>query len=185
MKDPIDNVVWLPARELWANGWNPNVVFNTELRLLEETILELGWLQSILINPDKMIIDGFHRVQLSISSPRLQSRYAEEVPCAVADLSIPEAMMMTVRINRAKGQHVAYKMSDLVKTLVDEYGATIDDMVTGMGMTKSEISLLYDGTLIKRKELQTREYSKAWVPVETTHLSQEERDQLEADRKAR
>jgi ParB-like chromosome segregation protein Spo0J len=182
-KDPIDNIIWKPARELWANAWNPNVVFNQELKLLEEGIILLGWLQPILVNPDWMIIDGFHRVQLSISSPRLQQIYAEEVPCAVVDLSIPDAMMMTIRINRAKGQHVAFKMSDLVKTLVEEYQVTQEEMQQKMGMTKSEVALLYDGTLIKRKELQTREYSRAWIPVETKFLSQEERDQLEADRK--
>ncbi len=182
-KDPIDNVIWLPARELWANDWNPNVVFNQELKLLENTIVELGWLQSILINPDKMIIDGFHRVQLSITSKRLQQIYAEEVPCTIVDLSIPDAMMMTVRINRAKGQHVAFKMSDLVKRLVEEYQVGPDEMVEKMGMTKSEIELLFDGNLIKRKELQTREYSKAWIPVETKHQTVAENEELERNRR--
>lgn len=176
--DPIDNVQWVHARKLWANGWNPNVVFNQELTLLENSILDTGWIQPVLITPDFMIIDGFHRVQLTLTSQKLRDRYAEELPCVILDIPTPQAMMMTVRINRAKGQHVAFKMSELVQTLVEEYEVTAEEMMEGMGMTKSEVLLLLDGSLLKHRDLQNWKYSKAWVPVETTHMTEEERKAL-------
>lgn len=33
-KEPIDNIEWRDAKSLEANGWNPNVVFTPELKLL-------------------------------------------------------------------------------------------------------------------------------------------------------
>jgi ParB-like chromosome segregation protein Spo0J len=173
-KEPVDNIVWIPARELKPNSYNPNVVFNTELNLLEESILRNGWVQPIVINPNKIIIDGYHRYSLSLMSAKLQSKYAEEVPCVIVDISDAEAMMMTVRMNRAKGKHAAIKMSDIVQELIDKYELSVDDLVSGMGMTESEVGLLYDGTLLKHVDWQSKKYSKAWVPVETKHLSEEE-----------
>lgn len=173
-KEPVDNIVWIPARELKPNSYNPNVVFNTELNLLEESILRNGWVQPIVINPNKIIIDGFHRYSLSMISQKLQSKYAEEVPCVIVDISDAEAMMMTVRMNRAKGKHAAIRMSDIVQTLIDEHGLTPEDLISGMGMTDSEVALLYDGTLLKHVDWQSKKYSKAWIPVETRFLSEEE-----------
>lgn len=173
-KEPVDNIVWLPARDLQPNGYNPNTVFNTELRLLEESILRSGWVQPVLVNTNKIIIDGFHRWSLSCISNKLASKYAEEVPCVVLDISDAEAMMMTVRMNRAKGKHAAIKMADIVQILIDKYEMTPQDLVDGMGMTTSEIELLYDGTLLKHVDWQNKEYSRAWVPVETRNHTHDE-----------
>ena len=38
--DPIMNVQWVPVKDLDPNQYNPNIVFNRELRLLEYSILE-------------------------------------------------------------------------------------------------------------------------------------------------
>ena len=59
--DPISRVEWIDVRELNANDYNPNVVLNKELSLLEFSILKNGWIQPILINSDNTIIDGYHR----------------------------------------------------------------------------------------------------------------------------
>lgn len=65
MTDPINSIQWLDAGTLKANHYNPNVVMNTELRLLERSILQTGWIQPILVNANRIIIDGFHRWSLS------------------------------------------------------------------------------------------------------------------------
>lgn len=178
MKHPIDNVQWIPSRELKANNYNPNAVLNSELKLLEESILSNGWVFPIVVNPNNIIIDGFHRWQLSLTSQKIRERDAEEVPCVVVDISDREAMMMTVRMNRAKGQHVAFRMSDLVQSLVDDYDVTPEEMIQKMGMTPGEVELLYDGSLLKRHKLKDYKYSNAWVPVDTDHLSEEERKKV-------
>lgn len=180
MKHPVDNIVWIESRKLTANGYNPNVVFNQELNLLEESILMMGWIFPIIVNTNNIIIDGFHRWMLSTTSQRIRERDAEEVPCVVLDISDREAMMMTVRMNRAKGTHVAFRMSELVQILRDDYGVTPEEMILKMGMTPGEVELLYDGSLLKHHNLEKYKYSNAWVPVETRKLDAETRKKVEA-----
>ena len=60
-EEPITNVEWIEVDQLNANDYNPNVVLNKELKLLELSLMTNGWIQPILINKDKTIIDGFHR----------------------------------------------------------------------------------------------------------------------------
>ncbi len=42
--DPVDHIVWKPAASLKANSWNPNMVLEPELQLLERSILRTGWI---------------------------------------------------------------------------------------------------------------------------------------------
>lgn len=179
MIDPIYNVKPVDVFTLHANHWNPNFVFSKELELLEESILLDGWLQPITINTNLMIIDGFHRASLAKSSQAILDRDAGLVPCVILDKSDREAMMMTVRINRSKGTHTASKMVDLVQTLVDEYDVTPEEMIQKMGMTEGEVALLYDGSLLKRRKLDSHQYSRAWIPVETRLLTPEQKEELE------
>jgi ParB-like chromosome segregation protein Spo0J len=167
--DPVYHVVPTDVFTLKQNSWNPNTVFNTELALLEESILENRWLHPIIINANGVIIDGYHRHWLAKNSQKIMERDAGLVPCVILDISDREAMMMTVRINRAKGTHGAMPMRDLVRSLIDDYGVTPEEMVEKMGMTESEVGLLYEGSLLKKRNLQNHKYSKAWVPIETTH----------------
>jgi ParB-like chromosome segregation protein Spo0J len=122
MSDPIDSVRWVPATDLHANDWNPNRVFTPELRLLEHNLLTLGWVQPILANRHGLVIDGFHRWRLSQDSEAVKRRWGGLVPVAYLDLEDGEAMALTVRMNRAKGQHVAVHMHALVARLLTDHG---------------------------------------------------------------
>lgn len=164
--DPIDNITWRHVDELDHNDYNPNVVMTAELRLIEHSILVTGWLQPILTTPDGTIIDGFHRYMLSRESTALRERYAGRVPCVVLDLSRPEAMLLTIRINRAKGSHVALRMSDIVKELIDQHGLDPAEVGKGIGASKQEIDLLYQDGIFQHRNLKDYRYSKAWVPHE-------------------
>lgn len=166
MNDPIDRIAWRPAQDLTANNYNPNIVFSPELRLLEHSLISTGWIQPILINVDDTIIDGFHRWMLSQNSKPLLARYAGRVPVAALNLSRSEAIMLTVRINRAKGSHTALKMADLVKELINKHGIAFDDVARGIGATKDEINLLLADNVFKAKNLDSYQYSRAWYPVE-------------------
>lgn len=104
---PLESVVWRDPNELNANEYNPNRVLTLEMELLKLSIERTGWLQPILISKSDVIIDGFHRTTIARLNGWL-------VPCCVLDLDERERMMLTVRINRAKGTHVALRMSDLV-----------------------------------------------------------------------
>ena len=75
MTDPIDKIEWRVANELNSNNYNPNVVFNKELKLLELSILKQGWIQPVLILEDGTIIDGFHRAKLAQDSKEIKEKY--------------------------------------------------------------------------------------------------------------
>ncbi len=122
MKHPVDAVRWVPAEDLHANFWNPNVVFTPELRLLEHSLLTQGWVHPLLVNQDLLIIDGFHRWRLAQDSKPIRRRDAGSVPIVELPLNEPDAMLLTVRINRAKGSHVARRMSELVRAVITEHG---------------------------------------------------------------
>ena len=167
--DPIGNIEWRDAETLTANAWNPNVVFNMELRLLERSILKTGWVQPILITKFGTIIDGFHRWMLARESVQMKTRYNGQVPCAVLDVPEDVAMLLTVRMNRAKGTHVAVRMSTLVKALIDDHHYDVQMVADEIGATKDEVELLYQDSIFEAKHLKDYRYSRAWVPEETSH----------------
>lgn len=164
MADPIDNIRWVEAATLRANFWNPNHVHAQELALLEFSILKTGWIQPILATSAGIIIDGFHRWSLATRSPRVKARWEGRVPIVLLDLSEPEAMMMTVRINRAKGTHAALKMSELVHQLIRVHGIEPGQIAQEIGATLDEVDLLNQDGIFKAKNLAKVPFSRAWVP---------------------
>lgn len=165
--EPLMSIRWLPADDLVANSYNPNRVFSPELKLLEANILAIGWVQPILVNTEGVIIDGFHRWVLSRESPAFQARWKRMVPCAVLDIPREEAMMLTVRMNRAKGSHISVDMSALVKRLVNEHGLSKQAIAEGIGGTQDEVTLLLQDNVFKAKGVADHKYSRAWVPKES------------------
>jgi len=164
MKDPIENIQWIDVKDLVANDYNPNMVFNQELKSLERNILDIGWVQPIIVSTSKVIIDGFHRTMLSRDSKKLQDKYKGKVPCVVFDVPRDKAMILTVRMNRAKGSHVAVRMSEMVKELVDNHQWDSQDLAKELGATKKEIELLYQDGVFKMRNIKSYKYSKAWYP---------------------
>lgn len=162
--EPVESIEWIDAGSLNANAWNPNVVFNQELRLLERSILKTGWVQPILVSRAGTIIDGFHRCRLAQESPALLAKYAGKVPVCRLDVPDDVAMLLTVRMNRAKGTNVAVRLSSLVKQLVDDYGYSLEEIAAEIGGTLDEAKLLYEDSIFKARNLANYRYSRAWVP---------------------
>jgi ParB-like chromosome segregation protein Spo0J len=163
-KEPIERIEWINADILRANDWNPNRVFSPELRLLELNILKHGWLQPILINSGVMIIDGFHRWRLSQDSPKIKERWGGKVPAVRINLEDDCAMALTVRINRAKGQHAAVFMHNLVARLIGEYCWTAERVALEIGATKKEVEALNTKGIFELRKVSEWAYSKAWYP---------------------
>lgn len=164
MNDPINNIQWIDANELTANDYNPNVVFSPELKSLERNILAIGWVQPVIASTSKIIIDGFHRTMLSKESKALNKIYGGKVPCVMFDVSRDKAMILTVRMNRAKGSHVAVRMSDMIKELIDEHKWDVVELAKELGATKKEVDLLYQDGVFKFRNIKDYKYSKAWYP---------------------
>ena len=164
MTDPIDQITWIDSATLRSNHYNPNVVHQQELALLEFSLLKTGWIQPILASRENVIIDGFHRWSLAQRSPRVRERWKGKVPVAFLDVSEPDAMLMTIRINRAKGTHVALRMSEIVHTLIREHGLEPAQIAQEIGATMDEVDLLNQDGIFKAKKLDQMPFSRAWVP---------------------
>lgn len=166
MTDPIDAITWRDAGDLRANHWNPNRVHKPELRLLEHSLVTTGWIQPILINEHDLIIDGFHRWRLSQDSKKVSERWGGKVPTAVLPVDDPTAMAITVRINRAKGSHVAVEMHALVTDLLTTYGWSREQVAKEIGATLHEVDTLAQEGVFAAKGTANWSYSPAWYPAE-------------------
>ena len=165
--EPVENIKWIDCDSLKANHYNPNRVMNAEMNLIERSILRTGWIQPILVNKNLTIIDGFHRWTLSRLSTQLREKYHGKVPCAVLDVSDAEAMVITVRINRAKGTHLAFRMSEYIKELLSVHRIPIDELAKDIGATMDEVELLMRGDVFESKDIENWTYSEAWFPAES------------------
>ena len=165
--EPVENIKWIDCDSLKANHYNPNRVMNAEMNLIERSILRTGWIQPILVNKNLTIIDGFHRWTLSRLSTQLREKYHGKVPCAVLDVTDAEAMVITVRINRAKGTHLAFRMSEYIKELIQTHRIPIDDLARDIGATIDEVELLMRGDVFEAKDIENWTYSEAWFPAES------------------
>lgn len=165
MPEPIETIQWIDSNDLIANDYNPNVVFTPELKALERNILSIGWVQPIIITEDNVIIDGFHRAMLSKESKKLKEKYNGEVPCVVFNVPRDKAMILTIRMNRAKGSHVAVRMSDMVKELIDSHGWDAKELAVELGASKKEIDLLHQDGVFKFRNIKSYKYAKAWYPA--------------------
>jgi hypothetical protein len=93
------------------------------------------------------------------------------VPCAVLDVTLPQAMMLTVRMNRAKGTHVAVRMSELVHQLVNDLGVSPAEVAAEIGATMAEVDLLLQDGVFKARKISEHRYSRAWYPADNTPVS--------------
>lgn len=160
---PISNVQWVEVDKLSANDYNPNVVFSKEMELLKFSILKNGWIQPVLVTQDFVIIDGFHRSTIAKADKDVRAMTDGKVPVVIMNLSEPERMLLTIRINRAKGSHIALKMSDIIKKLVNEYGVPPETICREIGANRDEVDLLMLENVFAAKKInEETKYSKAW-----------------------
>lgn len=165
-EQPIANVQWLDPLTLKANDYNPNRVHKPEWKLLEHSILSTGWVQPILTDRELNIIDGFHRWRMSQDSKKVAELTGGLVPVAVLDVDRPTAMVMTIRMNRAKGSHVAVNMSAIAKELVHEHGIAPEVVATEIGGTVDEVNTLLMDNIFELRGIGNWKYSNAWYPAD-------------------
>lgn len=164
---PIANIRWIDASALDANDYNPNVVVTPEFKLLKFSLLKQGWIQPILVcsKGDRFeIIDGFHRATLAKTDKDIMAMTGGKVPVCVMDIDEAERKLLTIRINRAKGSHVAVKMHDIIVALINEHGKSLKEVCEGIGADKSEVELLLTENVFKKLDTESTPYSRAWEP---------------------
>ena len=159
---PISNVKIVDRDLLKANDYNPNVVNESNLTLLVQSIVSNGWTMPIVVRPDFTIIDGFHRWTVSGREP-LKSQLGGKVPVVIVEHdNESENIYGTITHNRARGTHLLEPMKNIVKRLLAE-GKTVKEIGTQLGMSQEEVFRLSDFTKEDFLNIMARQktYSKA------------------------
>jgi ParB-like chromosome segregation protein Spo0J len=164
-KQPLDKVVWMDREKLKPNNYNPNKVAPPELKLLETSILEDGWTQPIVINPDFTIVDGFHRWTVSNTDPVKKLTNGKVPVVIVRPKDKAQQQMATIRHNRARGTHGVLEMSDIINDMVKNQGLSGEEIMERLGMEKEEVvRLCFRSGIPKSEVFGDLEFSKAWQP---------------------
>lgn len=169
--EPVDLVLWVRAEKVTAydDYANPNAVAPPELELLRHSMLRNGvgipLVTHETVDGDEMV-DGMHRRKLGTTDPELRARLHGYLP--VSRLPIERAdlkgrIAATVEYNRARGEHAAERMSDLVRLLY-EMGWSDEQIQAELGMQADEVLRLKQITGLAALFVH-RDFSKAWEPA--------------------
>lgn len=96
------------------NSWNPNRVPDEMMRALEESIVEYGFVQPLVVRPKGEafeVIDGAHRLRA------LKKIGFREIECVIVDDTDEDAKMRTVLMDRLRGSFDHEKLAELVASL--------------------------------------------------------------------
>ena len=159
---PINQVKWIERDKLRPNGYNPNRVAGPEMKLLKISILEDGWTQPIVINPDHEIVDGFHRWTVS-ADKEVQAITGTLVPVVMTKpANEAHQKMSTIRHNRARGTHGVLNMSEIIQSMVDD-GLSKQEIMSRLQMEEEEVIRLAARVGIPKSDLiDDGGFSKSW-----------------------
>ncbi|MBZ7679251.1 hypothetical protein FML26_19575 [Klebsiella michiganensis] len=102
-REPVDCVLWVEAKTVEANDYNPNVMATVEKKLLERSIELDGFTQPVVV-----------------ARPELNRRLHGYLPVTLINAEREgqkERIAATIRHNRARGKHQIAAMSDIVRDL--------------------------------------------------------------------
>lgn len=161
------NILHVPYTGLLPAPWRATYTFKPELKLLTQSLRDLGWVQPIVARTaDRTIIDGFGRWVAAQNDRDISRRDGGQCPVVWVNCDEVDAMVHHVRLNRARGQMLARPLSRLVSQAIasGKYGR--ESLRQALGMTPDEFSLLREPDLLIAKTVQEHTYSRAWVPIE-------------------
>jgi ParB-like chromosome segregation protein Spo0J len=161
---PINRVQWIHRSELLPNDYNPNAVAPPELKLLKISILEDGWTQPIVANPDMTIVDGFHRWTVSGHKEIYELTDGLVPVVIITPRDEASQKMATIRHNRARGTHGVLHMATIVESMIKD-GLSVEEIMERVGMENEEVVRLAIRKGIPTTDLvRNADWSKSWTP---------------------
>lgn len=135
---PLRDVQFVERDALKPNAYNPNMVDEENLRLLQQSILSNGWTLPIVAREDLTIIDGFHRWTVAGREP-LATRLGGKVPVVIVSHDDPSGDVYgTITHNRARGVHLLEPMKVIVNDLLEQ-GKSVKEITRETGMKAEEV----------------------------------------------
>lgn len=160
-------IVWVDGTSLVPAKWRATYILKPDLQVLAQSMDDFGWLQPLVVQKKtNVIIDGYHRWEISGSLKSHKKAYKGAVPVVFEDVNDIEAMMMHLRLNRGRGATMGKKMSRIIRdcNASRKYGEK--ELRKMLSMHADEVDIMLDGTLLKSRKVSEHKYSNAWVPVE-------------------
>lgn len=168
-------VTFVDNKKLKIPMWGTTTILRPEKMLLKVSMIDYGWVQPIVVKQsDNTIIDGYQRYLISIDDDKFIKKHGSSIPVIYRDVDEIEAIIMHIRLNRARGITHAYALSRAVKRIVSSGKYDEDDLSNLFLMHDDEIDLLMSNGLLKKKNWQKYEYSRAWVPIEVAKPTSED-----------
>jgi len=120
----------LPIDTVHANDWNPNIVPEHKRRALKNYIEKTGFVQPIIVRPDKNsgyeITDGQHRWEI------MKELDANEIPAIVLEENDVESKLRTVAMDSLRGQFVPVKLANVIHDLNKTMSAKEIEKLAGL-----------------------------------------------------
>jgi ParB-like chromosome segregation protein Spo0J len=134
--------------KLKPTEYNPRVISEEELRKLEDSILEYGYIEPIVWNERTGNIVGGHQRYKILRKMYLGDK---EVDVVVVNLSDSEEKALNIAFNKITGSWDEYALTNLLKEIGNESPELLEDT----GFTEGELkNLLQDSFEIKETEIQ-------------------------------
>ncbi|CAH7159485.1 ParB/Sulfiredoxin domain-containing protein [Vibrio crassostreae] len=162
---PACHVEIIPLEEIEANQYNPNKMAPPESNLLKTSMEKNGVTMPILVNRLKtsekkyVVIDGFHRFQLLLNHPELQTLKGY-IPAVVLNLPEEKCMSASVRHNLARGSHQVELTANLIIQL-REMGWANNKICYELGMDQDEVLRLQQVTGLAAA-FKDQDFSRSW-----------------------
>lgn len=161
------NIHDVPLSSLKAPSWGSTYLLRPEKMLLRLSMIESGWLQPLVVRlSDQTIIDGTKRWDMALSEDKFLNKYGKSAPVIYHDVDEIDAMVLHVRLNRARGNPHPVGLSALLKKIIYSGKYNEKDLSSILLMSDDEVDLLLSRGLLKKKNWEKYEYSRAWVPIE-------------------
>jgi ParB-like chromosome segregation protein Spo0J len=170
--EPVDCVLWVKSKMVFANDYNPNNVAPPEMELLKISILSDGYTQPIVTfdEHDKYtVVDGFHRNRVGTEIEEVKKRVRGYLPITIIRESQQDKgdrIASTIRHNRARGKHQIQGMSNIVLELKRRNWSD-NKIAKNLGMDADEILRLTQIGGLKDM-FKDDDFSLAWEVSETT-----------------
>lgn len=171
--EPVDCVLWVPADQVEANDYNPNIVAPPEMKLLKRSIQQDGYTQPIVVWPDGStqephytVVDGFHRNRVGKEDGEIRTRLRGYLPVTAVRTDregLDDRITATIRHNRARGKHQVMAMSEIVRDLAKRNHSDAW-IARELGMDPDEVLRLKQISGLAEL-FADREFSEAWEVV--------------------
>lgn len=156
------NIETLTSEQLKPGPWKATFMLRTDLKALAASLQQFGWTQPIVARKDTLeIIDGHERWQLTRNTP-----LGKQIPVVLQDTDTIDSALLHLHLNRDRGQLQARHSGRILNKIVKSGKYTEKQIAKQFAMTRDELDILLDGTLLRQRNIAEHNYSRAWVPIE-------------------